>query len=86
MIEKIVIISLSVIAICCTTWPDMIFEKQANWIESKIGVWLAKPLFSCYICATIWYGVIICLIVGWNPLLAIPAMGLSAVFSMMQND
>jgi len=43
MIEKIIILSLSVIAICSTTWPDMIFNKPAEWIESKIGVWLAKP-------------------------------------------
>lgn len=64
----------------------MIFEKPANWIESKIGVFAAKPLFGCYVCATIWYGALTCVILGWNPILAIPAMGLSAVFSMLQND
>jgi hypothetical protein len=85
MIEKIVILTLCSIAICSTTWPDMIFSKPAEWIESKIGI-MAKPLFGCYVCATIWYSAIICLVIGWNPLLAIPAMGLSAVISILQND
>jgi hypothetical protein len=64
----------------------MVFHKPADWLESKIGEWACKPLFGCYVCATIWYSTLICLIIGWNPLLAIPAMGLSAVISMMQND
>jgi len=64
----------------------MVFHKPAEWLESKIGVWMCKPLFGCYVCATIWYSALICLIIGWNPLLAVPAMGLSAVISMMQND
>lgn len=86
MIEKIIILCLCSIAICATTWPDMIFNKPAEWIESKIGVWAAKPLFGCYICATIWYGAVIALCLGWNPLLAVPAMGLSAVISLFQHD
>lgn len=64
----------------------MIFHKPAEWIESKIGVWAAKPLFGCYVCATIWYGAITCLVLGWNPILAIPAMGFSAVISMLQHE
>jgi len=86
MIEKIIILCLSSIAICSTTWPDMIFSKAAEWVESYIGVWASKPLFGCYICATIWYSAIIALCLGWNPLLSVPAMGLSAVISMLQND
>ena len=86
MIEKIIILSLTTIAICSTTWPGMILNKPADWVESKIGVWLSKPFFSCYVCATIWYSVLICFLLGWNPLLAIPAMGFSAVISMLQND
>lgn len=86
MIEKIFILCLCSIAVCATTWPGMVLQKPADWIEGKIGIWASKPLFSCYVCATIWYSSIICLIIGWNPLLAIPAMGLSAVISMMQND
>ena len=86
MIEKILILSLTTIGICCTFWDDMIFEKVGDWVKDKIGEFAAKPLFGCYICATFWYSIIICLVVGWNPLLAIPAMGLSAVISMLQND
>ncbi len=86
MIEKIAILSLVSIAICSTTWPDMILSKPAEWLEKYIGEWLAKPLFRCYICATLWYGALTCIVLGWNPVLAIPAMGLSAVISIMQND
>jgi len=86
MIEKMLILSLTTIGICCTFWDGMIFEKAGDWIKSKIGEFAAKPLFACYVCATLWYSVIICLIVGWNPLLAVPAMGLSAVISLFQND
>jgi len=86
MIEKIIILSLCSIAICATTWTDMIFNKPAEWIESKIGEFAAKPLFGCYICATIWYGAAIALCLGWQPLLAVPAMGLSAVISQISKD
>lgn len=86
MIEHIAILSLTAIAICSTTWPDMIFEKQATAIEKYIGVWLSKPLFGCYICATFWYGLAMSIILGWEWWLCFPAMGLSAVISMLQND
>lgn len=86
MIEKIIILCLSSIAICATTWEGMIFSKPAEWVENYIGVVVAKPLFGCYVCATIWYSALIALCLGWNPLLALPAMGLSAVISMLQND
>jgi len=86
MIERIIILSLLSIAICSTTWQDMIFQKPADWIESKIGIWLSKPLFSCYVCATFWYGIIAALILGWPVWYALPAMGFSAVISMLQND
>lgn len=86
MIERIIILSLCSIGICCTTWDGMIFNKAAQWIESKIGEFWAKPLFGCYVCATFWYGLIISLCLGWQSWLCLPAMGLSAVFSMMQND
>lgn len=86
MIEHIIILSLISIAICATTWEGMIFQKPADWLESKIGIWLCKPLFSCFICATFWYGLITALILGWDWWLCVPAMGLSAVISMMQND
>lgn len=86
MISQIITLSLTSIAICCTTWPGMIFQKPADWLEKRIGIWICKPLFSCYICATLWYSALICLLIGWHPLLAVPAMGFSAVISMLQND
>jgi hypothetical protein len=86
MIEKIITLSLISIGICCTMWDGNIFEKFGNWIESVVGEWWAKPLGKCYVCATFWYSLIICLVVGWQWWLAVPAMGLSAVVSMLQND
>ena len=86
MIEKIVILSLLTIGICSTTWHDMIFEKVGSWIEDKIGVWATKPLFSCYICATFWYSLVACYILNWDLWLCLPAMGLSAVISLLQHD
>jgi len=86
MIERIIILSLSAIAICCTTWEGMIFEKPAAWLERKLGVWLCKPLFGCFICATFWYSAGIAAFIGWQWYLCLPAMGFSAVLSMLQND
>lgn len=86
MIERIAILSLITIAICCTMWEDMIFEKAGDWIESKVGEFLAKPMGKCYVCATFWMGGIAAFILGWPVWYAVPAMGLSAVISLLQND
>lgn len=86
MIEKILILSLTTIGICCTFWDGNIFDKQGDWIKSKIGDFWAKPLFACYVCATFWYSIIICLCVGWPVWLCVPAMGLSVVISLISND
>jgi len=86
MIERIIILSLISIGICATTWPDMIFSKPAEKIELIIGEFWAKPIFGCFICATFWWSIVSCLILDWPIYLALPAMGLSAVISMLQND
>lgn len=86
MIERIAILSLVTIGIVCPFWDGNIFDKQGDWIKEKIGEFWAKPLFACYVCATFWYSIAQCLIYGWPVYLAIPAMGLSAVISMLQND
>jgi hypothetical protein len=86
MIERIAILSLIAIGICCTTWEGMIFDKPARAIELYIGEWWSKPLFGCYICATVWYGGIMCWIAGWPLWYALPAMGLSATISLFQHD
>jgi hypothetical protein len=86
MIERIIILSLCSIGICYTTWDDQILNRPAEWIKSKIGEFWAKPLFGCYVCATLWHSLIICLCVGWPVWYAVPAMGFSAVVSMLQND
>jgi len=86
MIERIVILSLITIGICCTMWEGMIFERLGDMIEETFGEFWAKPLGKCYVCATFWMGGIAALILGWPVWYAIPAMGLSAVISVLQND
>lgn len=86
MIEKIIILTLTSIAVCATMWHGMILEKLGDWIEEKFGEFYAKPLGKCYICTTFWVSIVACMLVSWPVWLAIPAMGLSAVISLLQND
>jgi len=86
MIEQIIILSLITIGICCTMWEGMIFENFGDWVESKVGEFWAKPMGKCYVCATFWIGGITALFFGWPIWYAIPAMGVSAVISLLQND
>ena len=86
MIEKIIILSLCAIGICCTTWDDMILSKPARYIEDYLPEWLIKPLYGCFVCATFWWGAAIALLIGWPVWYCLPAMGASAVISMIQND
>lgn len=86
MIERIITLSLITIGICCTMWEGMIFENLGDMIEETVGEFWAKPIGKCYVCATFWMGGITALILGWPVWYAIPAMGLSAVISMIQND
>jgi hypothetical protein len=67
-------------------WEGMIFEEAGDWIESKVGEFWAKPLGKCYVCFTFWFSLIICLIIGWPFYLAVAAMGLNAVVSLISND
>jgi hypothetical protein len=84
--NEIIICTLTSIGICATTWQGMIFEKAADWIESKVGEWWAKPLGKCYICTTFWVSLAMCAILDWPLWYALPAMGLSAVISLFQYD
>jgi hypothetical protein len=85
MIEQILILTLTSIGICCTMWEGMIFAKVGDWIEETLGEWWAKPLGKCYVCSTFWVSLVICLFMDWPGLLAIPAMGLSAVISLFHD-
>lgn len=86
IIFRSIVLSAVTIGLVCPFWDNMIFEKPGEWVKSKIGEWWSKPLFGCYVCATFWYSIIQCLIYGWPWYLCIPAMGLSAVISLLQND
>lgn len=86
MITQIIFLSLLTFGICCTMWEGMVFEKLGDWIEKKVGEFWAKPLGKCFICTTFWVSLITCAVIGWPLYLAVPAMGLSAVISLLQHD
>ncbi len=83
---KALLMSIVSIGICSTMWEGMIFEKLGDWIESKVGEFWAKPLGKCYVCVTFWFSLIVCFWLQWPLFYAVPAMGLSAVISLLQHD
>lgn len=56
MLERIIVIALMTFGYCATFWPGMIFEKLGNKLEQHLPERVTKPLFGCYICATMWFG------------------------------
>lgn len=102
IILRCLILSITTIGICCTFWDDMIFDKIGdrfkNWLGKKLkpngtysqriaaGEFYAKPLFGCYVCATFWYSLILCAVLGWQWWLCVPAMGISAIISQLSHD
>lgn len=86
IILRCLFLSITTISVCCTFWDGNIFDKFGDKIKSVIGEWWSKPLFACYVCATFWYSLIICLSVGWQWWLCVPAMGVSAVISQLSKE
>lgn len=77
---------LITMAICCTMWEDMIFEKVGIWIEETVGEKLAKPLGGCYICTSFWVALVIVLIMGWPWWYPFATLGMAAAYSKLTND
>lgn len=53
MIELLLLMlfnSLYIVGVYLATGQDMVFERPARWIESKIPYWITKPLFNCPTC------------------------------------
>jgi hypothetical protein len=67
-------------------WEGMVFERVGDIIEESLGEFWAKPLGKCYVCSTFWISLIICLFAGWPIWYAVPAMGLSAVVSLISTE
>lgn len=90
MVEKIVITSLSVIAIWATMLYGMIFGFIGD-LGQKLPVWLQKPIYDCPICMCFWYGSAIYWMV-WGVsisewlLVVISSMGLVTWFVKTKND
>lgn len=59
MLTHILIIALFTLGYCCIFWEGMIFERIGNWMECNAPEWLWKPLGGCYICACMWIGTIL---------------------------
>lgn len=64
MIEKVFIISMIVWAVWICMQSEMIFEKLGVWLQEHLDKWfgkelgeyIGKPVFSCPICMSFWYG------------------------------
>ncbi len=87
MLEKIVIISLLVIAIWATMLPTMILGFLGNWIVDKFPEWISKPVCDCVVCMVPYYGSALYWLIWGNSgkewgIVVISAMGLNVVFAI----
>jgi len=62
MIEHALIISLTVLFVYMICTEGMIFHFVYKWFKTWLPQYLWKPIFSCPICMTPYYGTIIYLI------------------------
>lgn len=67
-------------------WLGKVVPRPKTWNQKDWGEHIAKPLFGCYVCATFWYSLILCGILGWQWWLCVPAMGISAIISQLSHD
>src|SRR6187455_3310443 len=58
MIKALIYVALGIWAIHIIFQKDMIFEKQGDWIEKKVGEYWSKPLVHCPICMSSVWGTI----------------------------
>jgi hypothetical protein len=50
MITLLIVNALFIVGLHLATGEDMIFNKPALWVESKVPYWMTKPLFNCPTC------------------------------------
>lgn len=85
MIEQILIIAFTVFAIWQVLQEGHILHKLGIVLE-KLPEWLHKPVFTCPICMTFWYGILICWVLGFQFWLVAPAMGLLSIIIQFMPD
>lgn len=66
--------SLIICAIHCLFWDDMLLSKVGVWLNNKlatrVGVIIAKPLYTCITCmSSLWGGSIYVIYKGFNILI-----------------
>lgn len=91
MIEHIVIIALFTLGYCCTFWEGMIFEAIGDYMECNLPEWMWKPLGGCYVCACMWIGSGIYIILWWKDIVdwfvtCVAAMGVNAFVSFVSRE
>lgn len=55
MLEIALIISVTVVFLHASTWEGMILQSIPVFFWN-VPVWIKKPLFSCPVCMTLWWG------------------------------
>lgn len=86
MIEQVIIIALTVFAIWQVFQQGHILENVGLFLEKHLPEAIHKPVFSCPICMTIWYGLVLSLLLGYQLWLPVPAMGLVALLIKYMPD
>ena len=61
-------------------WEGNIFGYAGAWLEHNLP-FVGKPIALCTICMTPYYGMLICLIFGWNWMVIPVAMGINTVIA-----
>jgi hypothetical protein len=90
MSEKIIITALIVFAVWATMWEGGIFGIVRTWF-ANLREDLQKPLFSCAICMTPWYGSVVYWVIWGSSvkewaIVVVAAMGLNAVIVKLSCD
>jgi len=92
MIEKIVIISLLVLAIHYSMQEGEIFGKLGDWLYYNLPDKIHKPIFACNVCMCPWYGSLIYWIIPWvhiwwvGIVVVLSAMGTNIVLNRFTKD
>jgi hypothetical protein len=70
----------------------MIFERVGKWLDARLPEWLAKPLYACPICNSVWVAITMAVVgvIPYNPwwfvpVVALGASGLASIVTGVQN-
>lgn len=63
---EVLIIAFSVLFIYGVFQEGMILSSLGDWLEIHLPIWLYLPLIGCPACMTVWWGIPLWFIFGFN--------------------